>query len=70
MQYIPSVDFKDLKSLSEEQVARVRQAGSVVIRNVVDDAEAVAWRESLKKFVQENPDAEGELCLVLCFSGS
>jgi Protein of unknown function (DUF1479) len=59
-QYIPSVDFKDLKTLSEEQVARVRQAGSVVIRNIVDDAEAIKWGESLKKFVKENPDVEGE----------
>ncbi|KAH6909282.1 hypothetical protein BKA70DRAFT_1278064 [Coprinopsis sp. MPI-PUGE-AT-0042] len=57
--YIPSVDFKDLKSLSQEQVAKVRQAGSVVIRNIVDDTEAIAWRESLKKFVKENPDVEG-----------
>ena len=53
------MDFKDLKVLSEEQVAKIRQTGSIVIRNIVDDADAIAWRESLKAFVKENPDVQG-----------
>ena len=31
----------------------------MVIRDVVDDADAVAWKKSLDEFVSVNPDVEG-----------
>ena len=31
----------------------------MVIRDVVDDADAIAWKKSLDEFVSVNPDVEG-----------
>ncbi|EAU85169.2 DUF1479 domain-containing protein [Coprinopsis cinerea okayama7 len=57
--YIPRVKFQELDSLSEEEITRIRRVGTVVIQDIVDDNEAIAWRESLKAFVKDNPDVEG-----------
>jgi hypothetical protein len=58
-QYIPQVNFSELSSLSDERVEEIRRIGSVVIKDVVDDAEARAWQESLKGFVKANPNVGG-----------
>ncbi|TFK22748.1 DUF1479-domain-containing protein [Coprinopsis marcescibilis] len=57
--YVPQVNFKDLGALSEEQIAKIRRVGTVVIKDIVDDEHAIAWRESLEKFVKDNPDVQG-----------
>ncbi|KAG6827163.1 hypothetical protein H0H92_012923 [Tricholoma furcatifolium] len=57
--YIPQVNFADLKKLGPEEIEKIKRRGSVVIRDVVPDAEAVAWREQLREFVKGNPDAIG-----------
>ena len=33
----------------------IRRKGCVVIRNVVDDAEATAWKNDLRDYVKTNP---------------
>ncbi len=38
----------------------IKKRGSVVIRDIVDDEKAIAWRESLREFVKVNP-VEGKL---------
>ena len=53
--YIPQVDFADLDKLTEEDLARIRTRGSVVIKDVVDDAEATEWKNLLDEFVKKNP---------------
>ncbi|KAF5342342.1 hypothetical protein D9611_001342 [Ephemerocybe angulata] len=58
-EYIPQVYFKDLKNLDQETVDRIRRVGTVIIRDIVDDAEAAKWKEDLKTFVKENPDVDG-----------
>ncbi|KAH9917026.1 uncharacterized protein B0H18DRAFT_47152 [Fomitopsis serialis] len=58
-EYVPQVDFSELSSLSPEKVEEVRRKGSVVIRNVVDDAEATSWKEWLKEYVSTNPGIDG-----------
>ncbi|TCD66348.1 hypothetical protein EIP91_001452 [Steccherinum ochraceum] len=52
---VPQVEFSQLQQLSAEEIATIRQRGCVVIRNVVDDAEATGWRKELQEFVKSNP---------------
>lgn len=59
LQIIPQVDFSELTQLTEEDKARIKRRGCVVIRNVVDDAEALQWKQDLVEFVRANPDVEG-----------
>ena len=49
------MEFSDLQKLTPEQIDNLRRRSSVLIRNVVDDAQANAWRDELKAFVKENP---------------
>ena len=44
-------------------MAAIKRKGCVVIKNVVDDAEAVGWREDLQQFVKANPVEGRFLCL-------
>ncbi|KAF9266404.1 DUF1479-domain-containing protein [Marasmius fiardii PR-910] len=53
--YIPQVDFSELRTLSTEKVEEIKRKGSVVIKNVVDDAQAAGWKASLEEFVKANP---------------
>ncbi|KAK7461877.1 hypothetical protein VKT23_008311 [Stygiomarasmius scandens] len=57
--YIPQVNLSELSSLSPEKVNEIRRKGTVVIRDVVDDADAISWKQQLKEFVAANPDIEG-----------
>ncbi|CAL1716090.1 unnamed protein product [Somion occarium] len=56
---VPQVEFSDLPNLSQEQIEAVKRRGCVVIRNVVDDAEAQSWRNDLKEYVTVNSDIYG-----------
>ncbi len=58
-QYIPQVEFADIKNLKPEDVDRLKTRGCVVIKNVVDDEEAISWKQDLETFVKANPDVEG-----------
>ncbi|KAE9388283.1 DUF1479-domain-containing protein [Gymnopus androsaceus JB14] len=58
-EYIPQVKFSELSSLSSERLEEIRRVGTVVIKDVVDDAEARTWKESLKDFIKANPDVKG-----------
>ena len=55
-QYIPQIDFNSLDSLSQDELARIKRRGTILIRDVVDDAQAVKWKEDLKKFVKVNDE--------------
>ncbi|KAE9409770.1 DUF1479-domain-containing protein [Gymnopus androsaceus JB14] len=58
--YIPQINFSELRTLPPERVDEIRRIGSVVIKDVVDDAEATAWKESLQEFIKANPDVPGK----------
>ncbi|KAJ8074514.1 hypothetical protein PM082_015415 [Marasmius tenuissimus] len=53
--YIPQVKFSELDKLSPEKIAEIKRIGTVVIRDVVEDAEAAKWKTSLEEFVKANP---------------
>ncbi|KAG5644640.1 hypothetical protein DXG03_008022 [Asterophora parasitica] len=56
--YIPQVKFADLHKLGAEDIDKIKRRGTVVIRDVVPDAEAIRWKELLEEFVKANPDVE------------
>jgi hypothetical protein len=60
LQYIPQVNFADLQTLSQEQLDVIKRRGSVVIKDIVPDEQAIQWKEDLKQFVTVNATVEGK----------
>ncbi|EIN04020.1 DUF1479-domain-containing protein [Punctularia strigosozonata HHB-11173 SS5] len=56
---IPQVKFSDLEKLSESEIQNIKRRGSLVIKDVVDDADAAAWKTVLGEFAKANPDVKG-----------
>lgn len=54
-QIVPQVQFKDLQGLDEDVLQNICRRGCVVIRKVVDEAEAQSWKKDLDALVTENP---------------
>jgi hypothetical protein len=54
--YIPQINFNSLASISQDEIAKIKRRGTVLIRDVVDDAQAVEWKDDLKKFVKVNDE--------------
>ncbi|KAG7444743.1 DUF1479-domain-containing protein [Guyanagaster necrorhizus] len=57
--YLPQLEFADLSDLTEAQKTEIKSKGCVVIRNVIEDQQAITWRHGLQDFVAANPDVEG-----------
>lgn len=57
--YIPVIDNSSLNNISADQLKELKRKGSFVVRNVVPQSEAQAWRQGLLEFVHANPNAEG-----------
>ena len=53
-QYIPQINFNSLDSISQDEIEKIKKRGSVLIRDVVDGAQAVKWKDGLKEFVKVN----------------
>ncbi|KAJ8692194.1 hypothetical protein PTI98_009529 [Pleurotus ostreatus] len=58
-QSIAQVNFSQLDSLTSSEIESIKRKGCVVIRDVVDDAEARGWKDALEEFIKSNPDVEG-----------
>jgi hypothetical protein len=54
------VEFSEIGKLSAEQIDNIKRRGSVHIKNVVDDEDALRWKELLREYVRANPSVEGE----------
>jgi len=54
--YIPQISFDSLACLSQDEIAIIKRRGTVLIRDVVDDAQALEWKDELKKFVKVNDE--------------
>ena len=50
-QYIHQINFNSLDSISQDEIEKIKRCGSVLIRDVVDNAQAVEWKDKLKEFV-------------------
>ncbi|KAG8738094.1 hypothetical protein FRC10_007287 [Ceratobasidium sp. 414] len=57
---IPEVSFAELDRGSTAWHSDVRKRGSVVVRDVVDDAEALAWKQQVRDYVKENPQVKAD----------
>ncbi|KAG6853315.1 hypothetical protein C0991_005241 [Blastosporella zonata] len=57
--YLPQVNFADLDKLGAEEIKRIKRIGSVVIRDVVPDEDAIRWKAQLKEFTRAYPDVIG-----------
>ncbi|PBL02195.1 DUF1479-domain-containing protein [Armillaria gallica] len=58
-EFIPQVQFSELQSLPADKIAEIRRKGCLVIKDIVDDEQAIAWKKSLKEFISANPDVDG-----------
>jgi len=56
---IPQVDFADLDKLTDAQKDEIRKVGSVVVHNVVEDDQALQWKEMLREYIKANPQVDG-----------
>ena len=45
--------------MGREGLERIRRRGTVIIRDIIPDEQAVRWKEELKEFVQANPTVKG-----------
>lgn len=59
------MEYAELSQLSKEQTDTIKRRGCVLIKNVVDDAEAAGWRKELEEYAKANPKAEGSDELLL-----
>lgn len=58
-QIIPKVDFADLDHLSQVQIDAIKRRGSLLIRNVVPQDEALEWKRLLREYAELNPTVDG-----------
>jgi hypothetical protein len=56
---IPQVDVADLDSACEALKEEIRKRGAVVVRGVVPEAEARAYKEEVEEYVRKNPWTRG-----------
>ena len=59
-QYIHQINFNLLDSISQDEIEKIKRCRSVLIRDVVDDAQAVEWKDELKEFVKVNDECRIE----------
>ena len=55
-QYIPQINFNSLDSISQDEIKRIERRGCVLIRDVVDDAQATEWKAELEEFLKVNDE--------------
>ncbi|KAJ3555054.1 hypothetical protein NM688_g2785 [Phlebia brevispora] len=56
---VPQINFSDLVNIEPQVLEDIRRKGCVVVRNVVDDNEALSWKSDLQEYVKKNPTAPG-----------
>ncbi|KAG8862904.1 hypothetical protein FRB96_000322 [Tulasnella sp. 330] len=58
---IPEISFAELAGgrVSDAWKAEVKRRGTIVVRDVVNDEEALGWKEDIKAYVKSNPQVKG-----------
>ncbi|KUL88691.1 hypothetical protein ZTR_05216 [Talaromyces verruculosus] len=60
---IPEVEFRDIAAndgnIPKEVVESLRKCGTIVIKGLVDEAQAVQWKEQIRDYVNKNPQTKG-----------
>ena len=52
-----------MDNLPKESIEEIKKRGCVVVKNIVDDQEALRWKEMLRQYVAEN-EVDGLFILV------
>lgn len=58
--YLPSINYDQLGSVSDDKLAEIKRKGSLIIRGVVPRKEAEGYKTDLQAFVDANPNVEGK----------
>ncbi|KAG8977801.1 hypothetical protein FRB90_008672, partial [Tulasnella sp. 427] len=68
---IPEVSFEELvsKNGKDSWKQEVAKRGVVVVRDVVPDEQALAWKEQVREYAKENPQVKGEFQILHLFPG-
>ncbi|KAH7327693.1 hypothetical protein B0J17DRAFT_620383 [Rhizoctonia solani] len=56
---IPEVSYAEIERGGKSWQDEVRKRGSVVVRDVVEDVEALGWKQQVREYVKENPQVKG-----------
>lgn len=56
---VPQIDFKDINSFPETFKKELKKRGVAVIRNVVDEAEALRYKKDVQEYIAANPQTKG-----------
>jgi hypothetical protein len=60
---IPEVDFSSIVEnggqLPEKSKALLKDRGTIVIRGLVSERQALAWKQSVREYVKKNPSTKG-----------
>ncbi|CAE6451699.1 putative protein ybiU [Rhizoctonia solani AG-1 IB] len=56
---IPEVSYAEIEKGGKIWQEEVRKRGSVVVRDVVDDVEALGWKQQILEYVKANPEVKG-----------
>lgn len=56
---IPEISFKDITNAPEAFSKELRKRGVAVVRGVVDEQEALQWKEDLRDYIRKNPQTKG-----------
>jgi len=56
---IPQIDFKDLEKSSDGLREEVKKRGVVVVRGVIPEGEARAYKAEVEEYVAKNPSTRG-----------
>lgn len=60
---IPEVEFRDIAdndgNIPKDVVMGLRECGTIVIRGLVDEAQALQWKKQIRDYVNKNPQSKG-----------
>lgn len=55
--------------MDKDSLQGLKERGTVILKNVVPKEQALAWKDDLRKYIEQNPHTHGELAsLVTLFS--
>ena len=57
---IPTIEFHDLESEIERLKPEIQKRGAAVIRGVVPEPEARAYKSEIEEYVKKNPSTKGK----------
>jgi len=64
---IPQVDFAHLDAGCRALKDEIKKRGAIVVRGVVPEAEARAYKEEVEEYVRRNPWTRGTSCYLFIF---